>query len=78
MSDYQPIDCAVHDELESLATLRQTARIAYRGEGGDLRELEDRIEDIYARDGAEYLRTASGEEIRLDRLERVEGKPIGE
>jgi Rho-binding antiterminator len=75
VSDYRPIDCADHDQLESLATLRQTARIAYRHEDGDLREVEGLIVDIYARDGVEYLRTASGEEVRLDRLDRVEAVP---
>jgi len=74
MSEYEPIDCADHDKLESLATLRQTARISYRDDRGELREVEDLIEDVFARDGVEYLKTAGGEEVRLDRLERVDGK----
>jgi Rho-binding antiterminator len=74
MADYEPIDCADHDRLESLATLRQTARIAYRGADGELRETEGLIEDLYARDAVEYLRTDSGEEIRLDRIDRVDAK----
>jgi Rho-binding antiterminator len=73
MDSYEPIDCADHDQLESLATLRQRARIAYRDEEDELRQVEDLIEDLYARDGVEYLRTAGGEELRLDRIERVDG-----
>jgi Rho-binding antiterminator len=73
MSDYEPIDCADHDKLEALATMRQRARIAYRDEHGELHEVEDLIEDVFARDGNEYLKTAGGEEVRLDRLERVDG-----
>lgn len=74
MSEYEPIDCADHDKLESLATLRQIARISYRGDDGTTREVEDLIEDVYARDGVEYLRTAGGEELRLDTLLSVDGK----
>jgi Rho-binding antiterminator len=74
MSDYEPIDCADHDRLESLATLRQIARISYRNDAGEMREVEDLIEDLYARDGVEYLRTAGGEELRLDWLESVDAK----
>jgi Rho-binding antiterminator len=74
MSDYEPIDCADHDRLESLATLRQIARISYRNDAGETREVEDLIEDLYARDGVEYLRTAGGEEVRLDWLESVDAK----
>jgi Rho-binding antiterminator len=74
MSDYEPIDCADHDKLEALSVQRRTARIAYRSEAGELREVEDVIADVYARDGVEYLRTGGGEEVRLDRLERVDGK----
>lgn len=74
MSDYEPIDCADHDRLESLATLRQIARISYRREDGETRIVEDLIEDLYARDGVEYLRTAGGEELRLDWLESVDAK----
>lgn len=74
MSDYEPIDCSDHDRLESLATLRQIARISYRDPDGGLREVEDLIEDVYSRDGAEYLRTAGGEEVRLDALVSVDGK----
>jgi Rho-binding antiterminator len=74
LSDYEPIDCGDHDRLESLATLRQIARISYRTEDGGTREVEDLIEDLYARDGVEYLRMADGTELRLDALVSVDGK----
>jgi Rho-binding antiterminator len=74
MSGYEPIDCTDHDRLESLATLRQIARIGYRDDSGAPREVEGLIEDVYARDSVEYLRTDSGEEIRLDRIDRVDAK----
>jgi Rho-binding antiterminator len=74
MDEYKPVDCDFHDRLEELATLRQPARIAFRDERGEVREAEDRISDVYAADGVEYIRMEGGEEIRLDRIERVEGR----
>jgi Rho-binding antiterminator len=73
VSEYEPIDCSDHDRLESLATLRQQARISWRTEDGSVRTVEDLIEDVYARDGAEYLRTVGGEVVRLDALVSVDG-----
>jgi Rho-binding antiterminator len=77
MSEYTPIDCALHDRLESIATLRNVVRIEYVSDSGDVRALDDRIADVFARDGGEYVRTASGLEIRLDRLETVDGIRYG-
>jgi Rho-binding antiterminator len=74
MPDYEPIDCSDHDKLEALATRRQIARISYRSQDGSTDQVEDLIEDIYARDGVEYMRTAGGRELRLDALMSVEGK----
>ena len=77
MSDYTPIACELHDRLESFATLRHVVRIEYVDDNGDVRAAEDRITDVFARDGAEYLSTGSGLEIRLDRLETVDGIRYG-
>ena len=81
---YQPIDCSLHDRLEDLAVRRRPVRIRHRdgsasgdGVGGDVVELDDVIVDWFARDGAEYLRTAGGVEIRLDRIVEVDGQPYG-
>jgi Rho-binding antiterminator len=76
MSDsagYHPIDCGLHDRLEALATLRRRVRIEYRAEPDAVESIDDRIADIVTRDGAEYLRTETGLEIRLDALVRVDG-----
>ena len=76
MSDYSPIACALHDRLEAVATLRSVVRIEYVDDGV-VRAAEDRIIDVFARGGAEYLRTGNGLEIRLDRLETVDGIRYG-
>lgn len=76
MADYIPISCSLHDELEAAATLRQMCDVVY-GTGGDKTETNGVIDDLYARDGVEYLRLDSGLEIRLDHLIRLNGKDFG-
>lgn len=75
--DYQPIACSFHDRLEALATLRAPVSIRYLDESGATVEVRGRIADLYAREGAEFLRTDAGVEIRLDRLEGVAEEPHG-
>jgi len=74
MSDYQPVDCGLHDRLEELATLRQPARIEFRDERGEMRESRGTIQDVFASDGEEFVRIDGGEEIRLDRIQYVDGQ----
>lgn len=71
-ADYEPIDCGLHDRLESHAVLRTPCRIRYRDELVRPREVEAVIVDVYASDGAEYLDLSDGSTIRLDRLLGVE------
>jgi Rho-binding antiterminator len=73
---YRPIDCSVHDMLESTAVRRTVARFVVRGEDGTTSVIQDRIDDLFARDGAEYMRTAGGQEIRLDRLASVNDETV--
>jgi len=77
MSSYTPIECSLHDQLESLATLGRACRVVYRDDSGEERETEGRLVDVFARGGAEYVRLDSGVEIRLDRLEWVDGVRFG-
>lgn len=69
---YSPIDCSAHDRLEAFATLRTPCRIVFRTWEGETREVVDRIVDVFTRGAEEFLRTASDQEIRLDRLDSVE------
>lgn len=73
---YTPIDCSLHDRLEAIATLRRTVAIVVQDADGTRREIADRLVDVFARSGEEFVRTAGGEEIRLDRLESVDGVPF--
>ncbi|TVP45635.1 MAG: hypothetical protein EA350_08810 [Gemmatimonadales bacterium] len=75
-SGYEPIACSVHDKLEETAVRRTVAHFVVREEDGETRELQDRVEDVFARDGVEFMRTGEGHEIRLDRLESVNGERV--
>ncbi|MEQ1856805.1 MAG: hypothetical protein ABL963_10055 [Longimicrobiales bacterium] len=69
---YRPIDCSLHDRLESFATQRVECRIVFRREDGTEWVMVDRIRDVFAKGGEEWLTTFSGEQIRLDRIGAVE------
>lgn len=73
---YHPIDCGVHDELLARATLGRPAEIVYIDGDGVERTVRDRILDVFARERAEYMRLASGLEIRLDKLVRLDGQAV--
>ncbi|CAN5791310.1 hypothetical protein BH23GEM11_BH23GEM11_11900 [soil metagenome] len=74
--EYAPIACSVHDKLEETAVRGTVAHFVVRDENGGTTELQDRVEDVFARDGVEYMRTGEGHEIRLDRLETVNGERV--
>jgi Rho-binding antiterminator len=76
--EYRPIDCSLHDQLESAATLKKTVRITYRDTTGESRRADGEIVDIFTRAGAEYVTLADGLEVRLDDLQEVDGVLFGE
>jgi Rho-binding antiterminator len=78
MSDYQPVSCEFHDVLESLATARTHSAIEYRDADGALRKTAAVIQDVYARDGAEYVALDSGQILRLDMLVAVGGARLSD
>lgn len=70
---YQPIACSLHDRIEDAAVRGRFVDIAFAAEDGTAKVVNDRIVDWFSRDGAEFLTTASGLMIRLDRLISVDG-----
>jgi Rho-binding antiterminator len=78
MSDYQPINCEFHDVLESLATTRKNAEVAYRDAEGTLRMSSALIQDVYVRDHAEYMTLSTGETLRLDQIVAVNGAKLAD
>lgn len=70
---YIPISCAFHDQLEMLATTHKPVRIVFHDAENSLQERTSSLVDVYAQGNSEYLRTRSGETIRLDWLVEVDG-----
>ena len=70
---YHPISCDFHDRLEAHATTRKPARIVFRDADGAVQLLSAAITDVYAKDGADYLTTSTGDTLRLDQLIEVDG-----
>ncbi|MGB3767708.1 MAG: hypothetical protein WA947_14225 [Phormidesmis sp.] len=75
MSDYKPVDCALQDKLEAIATLHRTANITYQGEADGSTDTESEVEseivDIYADSGADYCKLKDGTIIRLDKIKAI-------
>ena len=69
---YVPIDCEFHDVLEAAATLRRIVAIDHLDDEGNRRVVDARIADLFARDGAEYMRLDDGSLIRLDRIVSID------
>lgn len=68
---YRPIDCSFHDRLESLATLGTVCRIVIRAREASC-TVTERITDVFAHGGEEFLTTPSTGPVRLDLIESVE------
>lgn len=67
---YRPVSCDLYDHLEIAAMRRLMIHIIYN-DNGCRKEKRTTIKNLYARDGAEFLECANGEEIRLDRLIKI-------
>lgn len=76
MDSYTPVSCDFHDELEAIATLRQTCRIVYRTEANATTEIEGQIADVYAANHADYVKLKDGTIIRLDQMILVNDKQV--
>ncbi len=76
MTSYQPIDCNYYDRLEALATLKKYVRIQYKTEIHEFITVDSIIRDFFIREGVEFMLLANGNEVRLDRLVRVDGHSL--
>lgn len=76
MPDYVPIDCGVHDRLESLAVRQTPVAVVWRGDTGGARRATARITDMFARDAADWVTLSTGETVRADRLVTVDGVAV--
>lgn len=63
-----PIECALYDRLEEAATIKRPVTLVL----SDGSTMKGKIDDLFVRDGAEWMRLQNGEEIRLDRITRMD------
>lgn len=76
-SDYIPVDCGFHDEIEAAIVLRDTGNVQYLDNQGDTIKLEDvRVVDWVNRNKEEFMVLSNGLEIRLDHITHFMGKNI--
>ena len=71
-TDYQPIACGFYDELEALATRKKQVYLQYFNDLRQLCQGPAVLKTFVTRDHAEYAVLASGEEIRLDHIIRID------
>jgi len=71
-TDYQPIACGFYDELEALATRKKQVYIQYFNDLRQLCQGSTTFKTFVTRDHAEYAVLASGEEVRLDHIIRID------
>ncbi len=76
MDTYTPVSCDFHDELEAIATLRQTCRMVYHTETSATAEISGRIVDVYAANHADYVKLEDGTIIRLDQIISVNDQSV--
>lgn len=72
---YQPLACSLYDNLEALATRKTRCVIVYKTENTE-HTTESIIVDLFARNGAEFLKLENGIVIRLDELITVNDLPM--
>ena len=70
--DYTPIACGFHDRLEDWAVRRETVEILWRSPEAE-HSTETTIDDLFAKDGADWVRLGTGETVRADALISVGG-----
>lgn len=67
MSNYTPIACSLHDQLEDAIIRRKSGRIVFIN-NDTVSEINDRVIDWINEKGEEFAVTESGAKIRLDRI----------
>ncbi len=75
MDEYRPIACIEHEKLEFAVLKRQALELVCLGPDKRLITVRALPQDVYTRDGAEWLRFTAGpagaaEVIRLDAILR--------
>jgi Rho-binding antiterminator len=71
-TDYQPIACGFYDVLEAAATRKQQVYLQYFNDLRQLCQESTILRTFTTREHVEYAVLASGEEVRLDNIIRLD------
>jgi Rho-binding antiterminator len=70
MSDYEPVSCDYHDELEAAAVSQKEVELEFDAQGVRQRE-RGKIKDVYSESGAEFVTFEADNgslDVRLDQI----------
>jgi Rho-binding antiterminator len=73
--EYSPVDTAFQDLLAAYVSKRSYIKIQFFTELREYISVTAILKELVSKDGAAFLLLSSGEEIRLDRVVRVDGHP---
>lgn len=76
-SNYKPISCNFHDELEALCVLKKKCEIIYSAMEAD-KSITGLIKNIITRKEGEFIEMDCGETIRLDKIVSVNGLKLSD
>ncbi|MEM6255585.1 MAG: hypothetical protein AAF821_21945 [Cyanobacteria bacterium P01_D01_bin.156] len=68
MEPYIPPACSFTDYLEAAAVRHQVSHIVYRDDANQRQEVQAKIVDIYAANGADWCKLDNGTILRLDHI----------
>jgi Rho-binding antiterminator len=71
-SDYKPVESHFRQSIESLVAERKKVTFNYVTDLRELLTATGLAREVVSRNGADYLTLSTGEEIRLDRIVRVD------
>ena len=75
MNNYKPLDTAYRTEIETFIKERKSVRIQYFTDINEFITKVAIIKKIVEKEEAEYIDLSGGEDIRLDKIVRIEDKP---
>ncbi len=65
---YKPVSCDLSDELEAISIKKKSVNLRVLDDNGETIWKKGQIEDLFARDHADYLKLVDGTVIRLDKI----------
>jgi Rho-binding antiterminator len=75
MNTYKPIDASYLAQINVFVRAKKAVRIQYSTDINEFITTVAIIKNISEKEGATYMELSSGEEVRLDRIVRIDDKP---